>query len=180
MKVSKCTGIMYKLRSCLPKSALLSIYNSLILSHILYCIAVWGNCSKTKLNILFKLQKRAICICTSSHYLSPSTPLFRKLNTLNVFHLYQYQVAILGFFYFKKILPNKISKMFCINNAVHNHNTRTSSLFHLWKVGKTFVKKAIRFSFPIIWNSIPKFVRSCNSLSLFKRKLKQYFTSKYV
>ena len=181
-KISKCIGIMYKLRSCLPGSALFSLYNALILSHILYCITVWGNCSKTKLDVIFKLQKRAIRICTGSHYLTHSAPLFHKLNTLNIFHLYQYHTILLGYFYFKSILPKNIVKMFTINKEIHSHGTRNSSLFHLWKVGKTFVQRSVRYSFPTIWNSLPNYICSCISLSLsfFKRKLKQYFISKYA
>ena len=34
------------------------IYNSFMLSHLNYCVAVWGNCRRTKLDKLFELQKK--------------------------------------------------------------------------------------------------------------------------
>ena len=57
-KVSKCIGILYRLKDSLPPSALLLLYNSFMLSYLNYCVAVWGNCSRTKLDKLFKLQKK--------------------------------------------------------------------------------------------------------------------------
>ena len=41
-KCSKTTGILNKLKHVLPLDIKTLIYNSLILSHINYCITVWG------------------------------------------------------------------------------------------------------------------------------------------
>ena len=179
-KISKCIGIMYKLRYCLPCSALFSLYNSLILSHIIYCIVVWGNCAQTKLDKIFKLQKKAIRICTNSHYLAKSSPLFHKMNTLNLSHLYKYHSALLGFSYLKNMLPRNILQMFNINSKIHSHSTRNSHLFHLWKVEKLYIQRSVRFSFPNVWNSLPDQIHTCFFLNPFKRKLKQYFLSEYT
>ena len=67
-----------------------------------YCIAVRGNSKHTKLDKLFKLQKKALRICLGCHYRTHSAPLFMKLKILNIFDLYFYSIALLGFFYFQK------------------------------------------------------------------------------
>ena len=59
LKVSKCIGILYRLKDSLPHSALLLLYNSFMLSYLNYCVAVWGNCSQTNLDKLFKLQEKS-------------------------------------------------------------------------------------------------------------------------
>ena len=178
-KVSKCVGILCKLKYYLPLSALITLYNSLTLPYLSYCITVWGNCNQSKMNSLMKLQKKAVRICTGSHYLDHSAPLFRKLNVLNCYDLFLYHTAILGFCYFQNLLPTHISQMFIINRSIHHHDTRISNSFHLFKVNSTFAKKSVRFNFPVVWNSIPSNIRSCKNLRLFKKSLKRCFLLKY-
>ena len=57
-KISKCSGILHKLKLFVPQSVLFTLYNSLILPHISYCIVIWGNSSRTKIDTILRLQKR--------------------------------------------------------------------------------------------------------------------------
>ena len=52
-KLSDSSGAMYKLRKYIPQQALMSVYYSLVYSHLHYAIICWGNSSKT---IEHKLQ----------------------------------------------------------------------------------------------------------------------------
>ena len=171
-KISKCIGILYKLRFHVPSSVLVTLYNSLVLPYLSYCIVVWGNSCQTRMDVLFKLQKRAIRICTNSNYRAHSAPLFRKLKTLNVHDLFLYHTAIIGFQYFQCVLPSSISSMFLTNSQIHDHYTRKSTLLHLWKVKTTYSKRSTRYNVPQVWNSLPNDFRSYTNLSLFKKKLK--------
>ena len=81
--LSKVIGILYKLKNILPQKTLIMLYNALVLPHINYCNIVWANCNKTKLNSILLLQKRALRICTNSHYLSHADPLFKQIKTQN-------------------------------------------------------------------------------------------------
>ena len=54
MCVSKSIGIISKLKFILPHKTLFLLYNSLVLPYIIYCNAVWANCSSFKLNSIFK------------------------------------------------------------------------------------------------------------------------------
>src|SRR2546425_11657606 len=60
--ISRNIGIMYKLRSKLSDSVLFTLYNVLILPHLMYCNIVWGCAGKTLLDRLFILEKRGIRI----------------------------------------------------------------------------------------------------------------------
>ena len=48
-KISKSIGILYKLRHLVPKSTLVTLYNSFIQSHVLYGLLNWGCANKTTL-----------------------------------------------------------------------------------------------------------------------------------
>ena len=63
-KISRSLGIMYKLRPFLPLKIMKNVYYSLIYSHLVYGIEVWGSACKTELNKLLVLQKRAMRLIT--------------------------------------------------------------------------------------------------------------------
>ena len=126
-----------------------------MLPYLNYCINIWGNYNKTKLDILHKLQKKALRLCTGSHYLSHSAPIFHKMKTLNVFDLYIYNIAILGFYYFRNMLPHNILCMFCTNDKIHDYNTGNTNNFHRWVVKTNLVQNSVRHQFPLIWVYYP-------------------------
>ena len=81
-KISRAIGIMYKLRPFLPLNVMKNIYYSLIYSHIIYAIEVWGSAFKTELDKILILQKRAMRLMSYKDVfpdtpgpLSPSNPI---------------------------------------------------------------------------------------------------------
>ena len=54
-KISRIIGILKKLQLIVPTNVLLTIYNTLILSHINYCLLVWGS----KSGKILQLQKKS-------------------------------------------------------------------------------------------------------------------------
>ena len=43
LKISRATGVIFRLRHIYPREILLTMYNTLILPHLSYCILVWGS-----------------------------------------------------------------------------------------------------------------------------------------
>jgi hypothetical protein len=72
--------ILNKLKHFLPLTAKVLIYNSLILSHLNYCILAWGyQCTRIE-----KLQKRIVRILSLSKYNAHTEPIFKTLKLLKV------------------------------------------------------------------------------------------------
>ena len=76
-----------------------NVYYSLIYSHLVYGIEVWGSACKTELNTLV-LQNRAMRLMTySDQYpvipgpLSPSNPIFIKLELLKIEEIFKYYIS---------------------------------------------------------------------------------------
>ena len=86
-KISQTIGVINKLKHLIPQKTLLTIYHSLILPHINYCILAWGHDS----NRILKLQKKAIRIIVKGSFYTHSDPIFKKFNILKVndTHLHQ-------------------------------------------------------------------------------------------
>ena len=55
-KISRSIGIMYRLRNYVNLKVLKSLYHSLVYSHIVYGIQVWGSASDSELNKILILQ----------------------------------------------------------------------------------------------------------------------------
>ena len=59
-KFSKGIGIIIKTRNVFNETTLLSLYNSLILPYVSYCIQVWGKAYDTHLKHVMVLQNKAV------------------------------------------------------------------------------------------------------------------------
>ena len=90
-KISRITGILKKLQLVMPKNVLLTIYNTLILHHINYCLLVWGK----KSGKILQLQKKAIAAVSCAGYISHTEPLFKLYDILKVNDIYKYKLLIL-------------------------------------------------------------------------------------
>ena len=170
---------MSKLKFYLPSKAMILLYNSFILSLFSYCIITWGNCFSKHINMLFKLQKRAVRLCTGSHYLAHTDPIFKRLGLLKVADINITQTALFMFRLKNIILPSQFDSMFMCNNQIHPYNTRSSDNYHLTNPRTTLTSKSIRHRGPDVWHSLPNEIKQCSFLSTFKRKLKNLIIASY-
>ena len=72
-KFPKTIGVFYRLAKTFPAEILVTLYNSLIASHLNYRILEWGIVA-TRVE---KLQKKAIRLITHSKYIAHTNPLFK-------------------------------------------------------------------------------------------------------
>ena len=89
-KLSKYSGLFFKLRDYLPLSALLILYRSLFEPHLFYCNIIWCNTFPSYLHKLQSLQNKVIRTIFWAHFREHTGPLFEgpgilKLADLNVF-----------------------------------------------------------------------------------------------
>ncbi len=59
-KMSRYIGVLYKLKHILPQKARILTFNSLVQSHLNYCSLLWGTTNKTKIELLFMTEKKAM------------------------------------------------------------------------------------------------------------------------
>ena len=78
-KLSSAIALLRKAKPYVPHNDLLRIYNSLVVPYFIYCSVVWNDGSKTNLDKLYKMQKRAARIITGSNYETRSKTIFQNL-----------------------------------------------------------------------------------------------------
>ena len=95
LKVSKAIGIINHLKSIYPQRVLFTLYNSLIVFHMLYGILLWGK--SDNVDKIAKLQKRAIRTISFSRPIAHTEPLFKTFNLLKFNDIYT--LKLMKFFY---------------------------------------------------------------------------------
>ena len=66
-----------------------------------------------------------------------------------------------------------------ISEYTHEHSTRNRTNFIPPFPRVDNVRLNYKYTFPVIWNEIPNAIKDSNSLSIFKRDLKNYFLIQY-
>jgi hypothetical protein len=92
-KVSQATAMICRSKKFIPKAIRILLYKSLVVSHLEYCLPIWGGASKSLINPLFRTQKKALRFALAAPYNSHTDPLFAKIKTLQLQDLYEYNLA---------------------------------------------------------------------------------------
>ena len=188
---------MYKLRPFLTLNVMNNVYYSLVYSHIIYAIEVWGSAFKTELDKILILQKRAMRLMTFHDVfpaipgpLSPTDPIFVKLKHLKVQDIHKYQSAKFVFKCLNKTAPEQFHNWFKLTREIHEHHTRShfnvndgtiiSKLFTPSVRTTNYGLKQLKVNGTRIWNDLPAHLKNVTSLNVFLKNLKLYYISGYV
>ena len=169
-KVSKSIGILYRIRSCVPKDILRSIYFSIIQPYYIYCLPVFGATYNVHLRPLRLLQKRAIRLISNAGFYEHTDPLFYQNSILKVDDLYKHSLGCYMY-----------SNQHLLASYVHSHDylTRNRALYVppvalLRSTEQSVILNAIN-----VWNSIPADIKACRTKQNFKYKFKKLLLAQY-
>ena len=153
-KLARSVYCINKVKNFLPKKALTTLYHSLIHSHLTYCTSIYSCTSKSNINKIFKIQKKAIRIISKNDYGASTEPIFKELNllpldkiilksNLSMFHSIHHQYA-------PPALHNLWPK-----NAARNleHELRNANCYYMPKINYSITNRFPFYNLPKIWNN---------------------------
>ena len=175
--VSGLTGLLYRIRAYLPKDTMLLFYKSCIMSQLDYCLNIWGHAPKSYVDILLKLQKRAIRIITNANYLAPTKNLFLSLKCLNLYDRLEYVSCVLLYKILNGMCLTYLS-MFEYNNRKPGLRSATNCNLLQVSVRTEILKNSFLYKSCSIWNKLPTSVKQCDNVFIFKKNLKNYLLTK--
>ena len=171
--MSKYIGVVFRSRFFFTEKTLLSLYHTLVYPYLSYCSIAWISTYPTNLNCIYLLQKRIMRATAKSDYLAHSTPLFLRLNVLDIFQVSSLHVGKFMYKCQNRLLPSVFLILFQTSSQMHNYNARsfTNLRSHKWP---TNIKQfTVFFQGPKIWNTLPSSLTFSSSLFSFsKNKLK--------
>uniref|UniRef100_A0A669C5X4 Reverse transcriptase domain-containing protein n=1 Tax=Oreochromis niloticus TaxID=8128 RepID=A0A669C5X4_ORENI len=177
-KMSKTIAILYKTKHVLNKKSLYTLYCSLLLPYMTYCLEIWGNAYKTNTLPIFKLQKRAIRIINQSNYIEPTNILFINLNTLKFYDLVEYKMAQIMYKAQNNLLCRSIQKLFKVRES--QYDLRGTDVFKTNKIRTNIKQRCVSVRGVNLWNSYDNDLKRCSSFSLFKNMFKNRVLEKYI
>ena len=203
-KISRSVGIMYKLKHYMNSKMLKNIYYSLIFSHIVYAIQIWGSACSTVMEKILVLQKKAVRIMskhddvlTFSGPLVSTNPIFKKLEILKVEDVFNFHILKFIYMCLNQSTPQNFHSWFIPNYNIHSYNTVSNTTinmrnyFEIENVETTnnihiergrlvnYGAKLLKVLGPNLWNSVPLKIRNAENIFLFKKNLKLYYVNKY-
>ena len=171
---------MNRLKFFLPKTILLTLYNSLVLPYLNYAILNWGN-STSQCNKLFLIQKRAVRIITKTGFLAHTTPLFAELRVLKFNDLYNFNLGKFMYKYKRGLLPTNFKDLFTMSSSVHSYGTRGASKGDLYiNFNRTsFSKNNLTSRGILFWNNLNVELKESRRIESFSRNLKRSIFQTY-
>ena len=181
-KISKCIGILHRVKYKLGENLKLVLYSTLMLPYLSNCCAIWGNTYISRLNKLIVLQKRAIRLIANVPYLAHTAPLLHKYNCLKLEDLVKFHINNFMYKAYNFDLPCNLQFLFTKTQNFHQYHTR-------YRQKETFYKKSVCTNIKSMtvsingvnyWNNLDDNIKLCKNISLFKKNLKKYYIIQYV
>lgn len=180
-KISKLSGIFYKIRSVASTKVLILMYYALVYPHLQYSITSWGSASKTALAPLQVIQNRILKCITYAKFKQAVSPIYKKTKILKLSDLHILELAKFMFKVKKHELPKQFNSYFVNVASIHSYNTRLNQNDNkfLRRVKTTSGQKKLEFNGVKTWNNLPNFIKNTHTLPLFSHKLKKYLMELY-
>ena len=153
-KISRSLYAINTAKHLIDKTALKTLYNSLIHSHLNYCIPIWGSAAKSHLNKLELQQKRAVRIISNSNYNAHTVPIFKLLNILPISEQMKYSNLQIMYDYINHKLPCSFDHIWQRNNQRADRLLRNARSFDIPYVRLQSFKNFPLSEFPRLWNEI--------------------------
>jgi hypothetical protein len=172
--------VLGRARADLNERLLISLYNSLVLPHLQYCLMVWGNFeadrNKAQGETLLKIQKRFVGIIARQGGRYHVDPLFAKYGILKVGDLYWQQLKLHAWKFHNNRLPDSQAAMLAKVGEFHSYGTRAA---RSELVVSTENHRMVGYRFPTEWGTLTEEQRAIMSVASFKRSSKGDFLVQY-
>ena len=173
-KISRNINFFSRVSSSLSEWTKVTIYNTLILPHLVYSATILYTANKNEINRLQKLQNRAMRIILRAKRDTPIADILRKLKWLSIEKFVKYQTMIFIFKIKNGLTPKYLTDKLSTHQDIHSYLTRNRNNFYVPRKNKTCSEKAVYHNGLIQFNALPADLKDQSNLKLFKRNLKEY------
>lgn len=168
IKISKLTGMFYRIREYLNQDNIKLIYSSLAYPHFLYCAAIWGGAYQTHIQSLFVTQKKLIRVMFNCHRYYHTNPIFSHHKILKVPDIIQLQTLL--FVFNALVCNNSTDRDFQI--IAHNIATRRPCTLRIPLCRTSHAQQSVLVRGARQWNQLPDDLKLAPAKHIFKSKLK--------
>ena len=180
-KVSQLLGVLGRAGAVLDWRQLLTLFNSMVLPHIQYCLIVWGDFQEGRNVVrgesLVKLQRRFMGLVAGKRGRFHGDPLFAKYGVLKIEDLYRQQLRIYAWQFWNGRLPQGQAEMLGRIENVHQHNTRSARAGLFLSARE---HRSIGYRVPKEWATLSDELKDFGTITGFKKRSKREFLDVYL
>ena len=173
-KVSKLLGLLWRIKNFLDFECKILFYNSYIQPNFDYCSTMWGTCSKTHIDKLYKLQKRVGRIILGDQRCS-TIDMLSCLNWLSVNKRINYNILVLVFKCLNNKAPTHLQQLFTKTGTTHCYSIRNANNTLLVPKPRTeILRRSFQYKGAVLWNSLLPEIQTASKIVLFKKGVKLF------
>ena len=171
-----------RIRNYLTEDATQTIIHAFITSQIDYCNSLMSGLPAQLIKKLQRVQNTAARLIYKMRKYDHISPALIALHWLPVKYRIQFKVLLMVYKGLHGMAPDYIASM--LKKCTSTRYSLRSNYACVLMVPKfhcdTFGKRAFAVAGPMLWNSLPQTIRSCDDVDSFKRDLKTYLFTKFI
>jgi len=175
--VKKCYGILIGLshvRHCIPPDLLPQLVNALVISHVRYCLTVFGNGSQLNMDRLDKILNFAMRVISGKRKFEHITPVRTELGWPTASQMYRQQ----SLNSLHKIRctgePQALASQLVLNSQIRSRLTRQDPDLSLPRTNTDYGERRLLVHTVQLYNSLPRAMHNM-TLSTFKRDIRTLY-----
>ena len=173
--VTSGLGVIKRVRPYVPTDTLITIYNSIVKSHLEYCCEVWDSLGKVLSEKLQKFQNRAARLILGTDHRASTDLVLGLLNWKRLENQRFNRKAVMMHKIANNNAPTSLTELFTRVGDSTDYNLRgAQSRFVLPRPRTESLKKSFSYSGAITWNSLPERLRQIESVQSFKTDISRH------
>ena len=178
IRLSRFSGIAYKLKNFMNLRAAKNYYYSCVYSTLTYCISVYGGALQSHRGSMLINTHNRIVNTLFRRFKPDSCPLKAQklLKLVDIYHLY---AGIHMYKILKLNINETVGDTIELETATHPYETRNRDLLQLPFPRVNGIRINYKYKFIDIWNNIPENIKDSGSLKRFKLDFMNHVIHRY-
>ena len=178
-KLRSTLGVVSRIKPFLRQGSMLTLYHSLINSHLQYCITNWCIGNKTLINKLQKTCNKFIRMACNLRHYRDVTDVRKTHQLLTINQLLTKEIAVFMFKQNSGKNPDVFRNVFV--KSISQYNTRNRSKLIPKPCSSSLCQQSISYQGPAIWSKLPIFFKNEKmSVVTFSAKLRNYLCTNSI
>ena len=158
-----------------------TLIHAFVTSHVDYCNALLAGIPQYQVQRIQRILNAAARLIYRCPRISHITPILIALHWLPIKYRVEFKIALLVYKALNNMAPIYISELLIPKPSCERWTLRSDDqgLLHIPKTNcKTLGDRSFAYAAPQLWNSLPLNVRNCDSILVFKKRLKTFLFRK--
>ncbi|XP_044582916.1 uncharacterized protein LOC123263936 [Cotesia glomerata] len=179
-KIAKKLNIIYRLNKSVSPWTKNTIYKAVIGPHFDYCASLMMNYNQRQLNVLQKIQNRAMRIVLGVNRYTRTSEMLAALGWMSVSQLMVYRCCILIHKIKIGLAPSYLVNKISFVGEYHDYNTRQRNEVQIKFTRTHTAEKSLIYRGFVWYNRLPKTTKNEKRLKIFKIDLRNFVKENYL